>query len=101
MKQEPEEEYQDYDNAEDSEYDIIIKKEKKTLFGEILENCLKKIKKKRKKQKMIPKYIVSPYKYIKIGGKRRASVSFQTKAKAIEFIKKRRLKHAILYVRKK
>ena len=43
------------------------------------------------------KFLVSPYKHIKYGGQKRASVSFTTKAKAVAFIKKRKLRHAILY----
>jgi len=47
------------------------------------------------------KYAVSPYRHIKVGGRKRAWISFPTREKAIKFIKKRRLKHALLYTRKK
>ena len=47
------------------------------------------------------KFIVSPYKHIKIGGKKRASVGFSTRKSAMGFIKKRRLRNAILLVRKR
>lgn len=46
-------------------------------------------------------YAVSPYKYVNIGGKRKAWITFPTKQKALNFIKKRRLKKALLYKRKK
>ena len=49
---------------------------------------------------MNKKYAVSPYKYVRVGGKRRAWITFPTKSKAIAFIKKWRLKNAILYVKK-
>lgn len=51
--------------------------------------------------KMKKKYAVSPYKHIKVGGKKRAFVTFSTKENAVAFIKKRRLKNALLYVKKK
>jgi len=47
------------------------------------------------------KYAVSPYKYVKVNGRRRAWITFPTKEKAISFIKKRRLKNALLYVKRK
>ena len=46
------------------------------------------------------KYAVSPYKYVKVNGKKKAWITFSTKDKAVAFIKKRKLKHAILYVKK-
>ena len=46
------------------------------------------------------KYAVSPRKYVKVSGRRRAWITFQTKEKAVSFIKKRKLKGALLYKRK-
>lgn len=42
-------------------------------------------------------YIVSPYKQVKIGGRKRGWISFKTKKQAVSFIKRRKLKRAILY----
>jgi len=47
------------------------------------------------------KFGVSPYKAVKYHGRMRGWIPFPTKAKAISFIRARRLKHALLYVRKK
>jgi len=42
-------------------------------------------------------YAVSPYKHIKVYGKKRAWITFNTKKEAVNFVKKRRLKHALIY----
>jgi len=47
------------------------------------------------------KFGVSPYKRVKYHGRMRGWIPFDTKAKAVSFIRTRRLKHALLYVRKK
>jgi hypothetical protein len=47
------------------------------------------------------KFGVSPYKRVKYHGRMRGWIPFATKAKAVSFMRARRLKHAILYVRKK
>lgn len=47
------------------------------------------------------KYAVSPYRHIMVGGKRRAWITFPTKERAVSFIKERRLKNALLYVKKR
>jgi hypothetical protein len=47
------------------------------------------------------KFAVSPYRHIKVGGRRRAWITFPTKEKATNFIKERRLKNALIYVKKR
>lgn len=42
-------------------------------------------------------YVVSPYRHVRISGRKRGWISFSTKKQAVNFIKKRRLRHAILY----
>jgi len=44
--------------------------------------------------------IVSPFKHIMISGQKRASVGFDTRKEAVAFIKRRRLKKAILLIKK-
>ena len=45
-------------------------------------------------------WAVSPYKHVIVGGRKRSWITFSEKEKAIEFIKERRLKHALLYKKK-
>jgi len=46
------------------------------------------------------KYLVSPRAMVKYGGQMRGEVKFGTRKGATDFIKKRRLKGAILYKKK-
>lgn len=47
------------------------------------------------------KYLVLPRRHVMVGGKKRASVSFETLEKAKEFVKKRKLKGVLFMKRKK
>lgn len=46
-------------------------------------------------------YAVSPRKHVRVNGKKRAFVKFKSKTAAVGFIKRRKLKGAILYKSKR
>jgi hypothetical protein len=46
------------------------------------------------------KYVVSPSRKVQYGGKIRETVGFNTRGQAMNFIAKKKLKNALLYVRK-
>lgn len=42
-------------------------------------------------------YAVSPYKHVMVNGRKRSWITFSNESAAVNFIKERKLKHALLY----